>query len=273
MSDDQVPTRAELASAYLDGDLEADQRAMVESDADAMAMVESFGRVRAELNSYEPVDDASRSAAVAAALAEFDTRRNVIDDPAAATVPTSGQATVTALHSRRARGHRVLAGVAAAAVVAIVGIAAINASKDNGDNTFSAAGSSEQTAEVPQIKIAADPAAADASGTAAPPAGAAASIESAATSLPAINSKDELQAFAAGFSSAATAPAPAATTAAAAIPNAENNDARTACVTSEETVLGEIVYQGTPALAVRDDTTGAVQAIATADCAVLETAP
>src|SRR4051794_37387083 len=126
MSDDQLPTRAELASAYLDGELEADQRATVESDADAMAMVESFGRVRAELNTSEPVDDATRSAAVAAALAEFDTPRNVVDHPAAATVPTSGQATVSPLHSRRARGYRVLAGVAAASVVAIVGIAAIN---------------------------------------------------------------------------------------------------------------------------------------------------
>src|SRR3954471_11589465 len=104
MSDDQLPTRAELASAYLDGDLEADQRATVESDPDAMAMVDSFARVRAELNTSEPVDDAGRSAAVAAALAEFDARRNVID-PAANTVPTSDQAVVTPLHSRRARGY------------------------------------------------------------------------------------------------------------------------------------------------------------------------
>src|SRR3954469_21627487 len=145
MSDDQLPTRAELASAYLDGELEADQRATVESDPDAMAMVESFARVRAELSTSQPVDDAGRSAAVAAALAAFEARRNVIDDPAAATVPTSGQAVVTPLHSRRARGYRVLAGVAAAAVVAIVGIAAINANNGNDDNTFSAAVSSEQT--------------------------------------------------------------------------------------------------------------------------------
>src|SRR5947208_7357521 len=107
MSDDQLPTRAELASAYLDGELEADQRATVESDPDAMAMVESFAGVRAELNTSEPVDDAGRSAAVAAALAEFDARRNAIDDPAP----------ITPLLSRRARGYTFVAGVAAAAIV------------------------------------------------------------------------------------------------------------------------------------------------------------
>jgi len=49
MSDDQLPDRAEQASAYLDGELEAEDRAIVEHDADAMAMVDSFGRIRAEL--------------------------------------------------------------------------------------------------------------------------------------------------------------------------------------------------------------------------------
>ena len=74
MSDDQLPDRAELASAYLDGELEADQRAVVENDPDAMAMVESFARIRTELNAFQPADDAVRSAALAAALADFDAR-------------------------------------------------------------------------------------------------------------------------------------------------------------------------------------------------------
>ncbi|HZX56056.1 MAG TPA: hypothetical protein VFE86_15320 [Ilumatobacteraceae bacterium] len=263
MSDEQLPTRAEMASAYLDGELEADDSAVVESDPDAMAVVESFARVRAALNTAQPVDDDTRSAAVTAALAEFDTRR-----------ATSADAVVTPLRSRHARRVRVLSGVAAAAVVAIVGIAAINSSNDHDDNSFSASvGSQQAAATTPQLKIAVDTASAGASGTAAPGAASAASIESAATSVPEINSKEELQAYAAGFeNAAATAPAAAATTAAAAIPNVADN-AQAACVTPEQTMLGPIVYKGTPALVVRDDTTGTIEAINAADCAVLETAP
>jgi hypothetical protein len=259
MSDEQLPTRAELASAYLDGDLEADERSTVESDPDAMAMVEAFAGVRAELQAAEPVDDVSRSAAITAALAEFDARRE-----------TSNGGVVTPLKSRRLHPYRILTGVAAAAVVVIVGIAAINSSNHD-DDTFSAAVTTEQTGELPQIKIAADTSAADAGGTA-PAGGAAASIESAATSLPQINSKDDLEAYAAGFLSGASAPAPAATTAAA-IPNVADSRVQSACVSPGQTMLGEILYQGTPALVVYDDTAGNVEAINTADCAVLETVP
>src|SRR4029078_5704651 len=71
MSDEQLPTRAEMASAYLDGELHADGRATVEVDPEAMALVDSFAGVRAELQAREPVDDLTRSAAVTAALADF----------------------------------------------------------------------------------------------------------------------------------------------------------------------------------------------------------
>ncbi|HEY4608265.1 MAG TPA: hypothetical protein VIH06_03655, partial [Ilumatobacteraceae bacterium] len=166
MSDEQLPTRAELASAYLDGELEADQRATVESDPDTMTVVEAFARLRAELNAAEPVDDTVRSAALTAALAQFDARRDGVSDgeETAATAATSGGAVVTPLNSRRLSRYRVMTGVAAAAVVAIVGIAVIKSSNGNDDNTLSLE-ATEQTAETPQVKIAADTAAADASGT------------------------------------------------------------------------------------------------------------
>ena len=98
--------------------------------------------------------------------------------------------------------YRILTGVAAAAVVAIVGIAALNSSNDDDDNTISAAVTTEQTGELPQIKVAAGTACGGrrrrhgcsgrrrrrALRSRAPP-----------RSLPQINTTDELQAYAAGF--------------------------------------------------------------------------
>lgn len=278
MSDDRLPDRAEQASAYLDGQLEADERAVVEGDPDALALVDSFARIRAELSDVLPADDAARAAAIAAALGEFDARHDA-GPPAAAAA-----AVVTPLPSRRDRGYRVLMGVAAAVVIAVVGIAAINSSKGN-DNNSSAAVAPEQTVEPPQLKIAADTAAADAgnaagaapAGTAAP---GAASIESAVTALPEINSKQELAAFARSFESA-TAPAPAgsttvaaasATTAAAAT-GVNDSSFQSPCLTTGVTELGQVVYSGKPAVVVVDNATGTVKALDAADCSVLETVP
>ena len=42
MSDEELPTNAELASAYLDGELETEERATVEGDPEAMTLVDSF---------------------------------------------------------------------------------------------------------------------------------------------------------------------------------------------------------------------------------------
>jgi hypothetical protein len=274
MSDDQLPDRAEQASAYLDGELEAEDRAIVEGDAEAMAMVDSFARIRAELRSTEPLDDAVRSAALTAALAEFDARQEIA-------VPAAAAAVVTPLASRRQRGYRVLMGVAAAVVIAVVGIAALN-SKDN-DRNSTALVASDQTAEAPQPKLAADTAAADAHAAAgAAPAGTAApgsqSLESAATSLPELDSKEELKAFADSFRIGAAAPAPAATTAAAtataaATPALGDSSFQSPCVTPEQTELGQVVYRGAPAVVVRVNASGTIEAIAVADCAVLDSVP
>jgi len=275
MSDDQLPDRAEQASAYLDGELDADQRAVVENDADAVAMVDSFARIRAELSKAEPVDDAVRSAALAAALAEFDVRHETAD-------PAPAAAVVTSLQSRRHRTYRVLMGVAAAIVIAVVGVAALNSSKGNDANS-TALVAPDQSAEQPQPKLAAAPATAGANDAAgAAPAGTAApgaqSIESAAASLPELNSKEELKAFADSFRIGAAAPAPAATTAAAtgtaaATPALDDTTFQSSCVTPEQTELGRVLYRGTPAVVVRVNASGTIVAIAVADCAELDTVP
>ena len=275
MSDEQLPHRAEQASAYLDGELEAEDRATVENDPDAMAMVDSFGRIRAELRSAEPVDDVVRSAALTAALAEFDARHEIA-------VPAAAAAVVTSLQSRRHRTYRVLMGVAAALVIAVVGVAALNSSKGNDANS-TALVAPDETAGQPQPKLAADTAAADTNAAAgAAPAGTAApgsqSIESAAGPLPELDSKEELKAFADSFRIGSAAPAPAATTAAATAtaattPAIGDSGFQSACVTPEQTELGEVLYRGTPAVVVRVDASGTIVAIAVADCTELDTVP
>ncbi|MGE3618876.1 MAG: hypothetical protein AB7L84_00315 [Acidimicrobiia bacterium] len=70
MNDDLDP-RDELASAYLDGALSAEEAAAVEADDDLLARVAAMRAVAAALRSLPPVDhdDSAREQAIAAALA------------------------------------------------------------------------------------------------------------------------------------------------------------------------------------------------------------
>ena len=49
MNDEELPINAELASAYLDNELDPAERASVSADPHVMSMVDSFSRVRAIL--------------------------------------------------------------------------------------------------------------------------------------------------------------------------------------------------------------------------------
>ena len=86
---------------------------------------------------------------------------------------------------------------------------------------------------------------------------------------PAIESEEALAQYATGFESAAAAPADAATTDAPRVAAAGGADRLPTCVTSDQIVLGPIVFQGTSAYAVRDSSSGQLQAIAFDDCRVL----
>ena len=87
MNDDEVSVRAEAASAYLDGELDAAERASVAADPEAMALVETFTQLRNTLGELDPVADDVRAAAISAALAEFDIRQGVVE---AFPVPSGG---------------------------------------------------------------------------------------------------------------------------------------------------------------------------------------
>jgi negative regulator of sigma E activity len=267
MNDDELSINAELASAYLDGELDGDERAYVAADPDVAAMIESFAQVRAALGEVGPVAESTRDAAVAAALAEFD----------ALHARGSAIAPVTSLQSRRFRAYRVVMGVAAAAVVAVVAVAVLKSTNGNdlkSSSSGTALPAAALPAETPQLKSTADTAAA---GATAAPSGAA---DSSTVQVPAIDTADGLLHFAADFDFA-TPPAPAATAAAAgtaapaaSVPSVEAATSATAsapppCLASDQVVLGPIFFQGIPAFAVRVGSTGHIQAIDATDCHLL----
>ena len=273
MNDDELPTRAEVASAYLDGELDAAERASVSADADTMAMVEAFSQVRSALGSVEPANDDVRASAISAALAQFDAVQL-----AATRIPAHVAATVTSLHTRRARAYRVLTGLAAAAVILVVAIAALNATKGSESKSSSVSATRppaavDAQAGSPVLKAATAPAGTAASG---------ALPTEIAPLAPAINNANDLARYAASL--ARDTVAPAATSAAAAgayggaSPAASTPGPAPAvppatCLSATDAVLGPISVLGAPAFAVRDTATGAVRAIAASNCQVLIPAP
>lgn len=267
MSNEDLQPNAELASAYLDDELDETERATAAADPHVMATVDSFAQVRAMLGDVGPGVASTKTSAIAAALAEFDVIHTA--SPAAAI------ATVTSLQSRRLRVYRVMTGVAAAAIVGVVAIAAINSSGGS-DTTASSATelSAAVPSEAPELKSA-DNAAASA-GTAAP-SDAGLSTESAAADVPAIDTPDALQQYAANIDSARTTAAvspPAATDSAPQLadpaPAAGGTDYATAsCLTSDQVVLGSVFSLGRSAIAVRNTSTGTLQTLDATDCQVL----
>jgi hypothetical protein len=285
MNNDELPMRAETASAYVDRELDAAERSAADADPETMAMADSFVRIRAALADIAPVADVIRSAAIAAALAEFDARDAATPAAAVAVAP------VTALKARRVRTYRVLTGVAAALVVGVVAVAALNSPGDDTE-TFSATevsvpgdAAATESAEQPTLKVADTGAAAE---TAAGQPAAGSAADSAAAIVPAVDSQEALEQYAdnseVGGSSSAAPPAtttaaaavavtaaPAATEAAPVLPAAAPAVASyqtPSCLPPNDTVLGAITVRGTPALAVRDASTGVVQAIDATDCTV-----
>ena len=272
MNDQDLPINAETASAYLDGELDAAERATAAADPDVMALVDSFTRVRAELGDVKPVVDSTRTAAMAAALAEFDALHST--EHAA---PAAAAAKVTSLSSRRMRAYRVLTGVAAAAVVGVIAVAAINSNAGDTDNATSAEVSAAPTEALPNIKIAADAAGAAPADTASAADSAAGSAEAPAfetttAALPEIDSAEALTEFATTVTDrtfATPAPQTESTSAPADATTEETVTPEPLCLAPGQSVIGAIMFQGTFAYAVRDEPTGSLRAIDGSDCRVL----
>lgn len=277
MNDEELPLNDERASAYLDNELDPVERASASADPEVMATVESFARVQAALGEIGAAPGSAKNAALAAALAEFDALR-VAASPAAAT------ATVTSLQSRR-RTYRALTGVAAAVAILAIGIAAINGARGRNDSASTAVRldsaaadtTSQAAAGAPALKVATDsgaPAGTAASSAAATVAAATASGDATAiaAAAPPVDTNAALVAYAAGVEGL-TSPAPQSPTTTVQ-PDGAFGSLPVSCLTANLVVLGgPITVNGTPAFAVRNTSTGVLQAIAPADCAVLLDVP
>lgn len=130
-----------LASAYLDGDVTADERALVESDPQLLGEVERLRSVRSMLADTEPSSISLREQHLANALDVWDT-----------VVATAADSSPTPLgERRRRRSNRTLLGAAAAIMVVFAGGIALQ--------TFTGGESSDEASfDVASAPAATDPA-------------------------------------------------------------------------------------------------------------------
>jgi len=141
MSDDALHRDHETASAYLDGELEQDERALAEASPTTMGLVEAFAVVHDRLTDVPSATETARDQAIAAALAEFD----ALGTPMVAAAMTAPPPAAIPLFKRT--GFRIVSAAAAVLLVGVVGIAALNSGGQDDDSS---------SAEVPAADRAAD---------------------------------------------------------------------------------------------------------------------
>jgi hypothetical protein len=177
MADDDRHDDAELASAYLDGEVTAAERARVDADAGLLADVDRLRRARDAFADVPPAPAAGREAAIAAALAAFDA-----GDTAGPQAPPN----VVPLGSRR-RARRMQALTVAAAGLLVVAGGLVVATRGGGDGDGDSADVQREPAavsalgEAPTTTPAAAGTTALATSTTVAPSAAAADAESAAS--------------------------------------------------------------------------------------------
>ncbi|HSL74272.1 MAG TPA: hypothetical protein VK853_07385 [Ilumatobacteraceae bacterium] len=156
-----------LVSAYLDGAVDADERARVEADPELLAAVERMRLVRSMLGDTEPSSISTREALLANALDAWDrltpmaaTRHDATPralqrgtDPATAAAAASITAPTSLADRRRATLNRRMLGAAAAIVVVLAGgiaaqvITGDRATDDSGSQTASLSATADDTAD------------------------------------------------------------------------------------------------------------------------------
>jgi hypothetical protein len=136
-----TPEQYLLASAYLDGELTAEERRLAEADPAVMAEVEALRALRVELADVEPATAEARESAIAAAMAVFSAGAGV---DAAASLPTAVPSRVVPFKPRPAYGRYL--GIAAAVIgVGLLGTVIINSGRGSDDT-------SSDAAELPSIE-------------------------------------------------------------------------------------------------------------------------
>lgn len=254
MNDDQLL----LASAYLDGDVDAAERARAEADPEVMAEVDRLRSVQTALRDVGAPDPLRREQALDAALAAF------ADEPAPAAVPPPPPVPLPRRQQRSWWGGVLAA--AAALVVVVAGVVVLRGAGGGGgndDDSASFATDSDELRLTAEDTAGADTGAAapaapdgadqgDAESQSAPAATESADGTTAAGSLladrgPDLATPDDLAAFAAGTPATSLQP-----------PSCQLPGA----------FIGPATYDGTPVEVFVDATT--VTAVDAATCVVVE---
>ncbi|MEI8240151.1 MAG: hypothetical protein WCI22_12095 [Actinomycetota bacterium] len=266
--------RLELASAYLDHQVDTAQRAQVEASPQLMGLVQSLRHVSILLGDPAPVADHTRQQTLAAALAEFD----ALPAQPSNVVPIAS----------RARWSRVLTAAAAVLVVGVISVAAVNGLRGNNTKSSMAvpkAGNTTQSAATPGGTAAAGGESTQGNTT---PVSTIGSIGGPASARVQIDSSAQLLSVADQYATTGTDTVPTAdagvTPSTTGVGQASAGSASTppfsrsstrpsiACaLQAHQVVVALISFQGTNAAAVRDTSTGVVVAL-DVHCNVLATA-
>lgn len=250
----------ELASAYVDAQASAAERARVEASAELRALVESVREIKSLVAAVPAPSSAVRDSAIASALAEFDRLApyRPHSPPALAGAGVvkmvRESSNVVSLASRRRWPQRVLTAAAGFVLVGVVGVTVMNRSDDKS--------SSEATGPVPKIEANT----ADEAVGAAVPVDAGGQVFTTMVAPLIINDPEELLLLPTPTPDADSAP-PAEdgsdTESASTIGLAqrESLDDALLCMTDSQVFLADIIYKGTLAIAVRDTVSGVTAAI------------
>jgi hypothetical protein len=265
MTDDTLHPDDELASAYLDDELDAVSRAQVDGSPELLRRVEILRQVRAAIVDTPAPPPAERDVALAAALSVF-------DGLATESEPDTASPAVVApnvVPLRRRRTTTILSAAAALLLVGVVGVAAFGGGSDDDDSTGVAQ-------DAPTELVAADAATAAASSPSdgyEDAAGGAtvstiAGISGPAEAAPQVDDTEELLDIAdelAPMSVTADSEAPAETAAKstqAPQPGARNSDVAFGCPLGPDQVyVTTVIWVDTTAAVLRDVVTGEVTAI------------
>jgi hypothetical protein len=282
MSDQPLSPDHELASAYLDGLASAPERAQVEASPELIALVRSFRELRASLAAGPTPSDTVRESAFAAALAEFDALGAAGPGASpqvaaiAAVPPVAPPSNVVSIDRHR-RWNRMLGAAAAVAVIGLAGVAVANLGSGSSSDSSSAATDFAEAADTmsgtgdsSKVGIAGnvtDPSNLPPTGTDQAPvrnttdtnsggtdttAGSIASIDGGGSAVPALQSTESLRALPepkTGVSPSFVFECP---------------------LSSDQEIVLEITWKGTPAVVVRDTVTGVITVL-DAQCDTLVT--
>ncbi len=274
MSDQPLSPDHELASAYVDGLASAPERAQVEASPELMAVVAEFRAQRAALAAVPPVDDGIRTAAFAAALAEFDAlaAAPAATPPQVAALAATGAAAppapppnVVPLHRQR-RWSRGLGVAAAVALIGLVGVAVSNLSTGGSSQDSSSAGTEMSAGDANTLTGTDSSKVGIASNATDPTGGQAPVVNGSDTTAGSPGTIDSIN----GGGSAV--PAYSDTQSLKALPEPTSRVSPSfvlqCSLDTDHEILLEITWKGTPAVVVRDTVTGEI-AVLDAQCNTL----